>query len=162
MKSLRKAMGLFATGVGVVSTVSEEGAIAATTVNSLTSVSLEPPLVLVCLARESKTLEHLRRSGSFTISVLEEDHRELSDGLAKRGLPDPEHTDRFESWDEHSPRIQQALASVACEVKEFLDGGDHEIVIGSVKEVHQRPEGEHSPLLYFRGRYARLHDPESS
>lgn len=156
MRELRQAMAHFATGVGVVSTRTRDGEIAATTVNSLTSVSLDPPLLLVCLARESKTLDHLKTGMEFTVSLLGEDHREISDALAKRGLPEVDHLRSFESWGSHPPRIEGCLASVACGVEQLLDGGDHEIVIGSVREVSRRPAGEHAPLVYFQGNYVRI------
>lgn len=151
---LRHAIGHFATGVAIVTTLDADGAPVGTTANAVSSVSLRPPLVLVCFDRASLTLAALREHGAFVINVLGEQHREVSGEFARRG---------GSAWErvEHSraatgaPRLHDVIASLECTVEHRLPGGDHEIVVGRVVGVATGEPG-HAPLLYYRGAYASL------
>jgi flavin reductase (DIM6/NTAB) family NADH-FMN oxidoreductase RutF len=152
---MRTVMGHFATGVCVVSTRRGDGEPVATTVNAVTSVSLEPPLLLVCLAHDSETLAAVEESGRFAVNVLAESQREHSIRFAAKG----ERTKTREvDFGEHQPGIPclpGALATIACRVSAMHRGGDHMIVIGEALSSSSA-EAEDTPLLFFRGSYSRL------
>jgi flavin reductase (DIM6/NTAB) family NADH-FMN oxidoreductase RutF len=153
---LRAAMGRFATGVAVVTAADGAGRPFGSTANAVSSVSLDPPLVLVCLRRESDTLAAIRTGRRFAVNVLREEHRATADRFAARARHDT-WDDVTARWAEGLPLIDGALATVECVVHELADGGDHVIVIGRVVAVDHRHDGD--PLLFFGGRYAAL-DPE--
>jgi flavin reductase (DIM6/NTAB) family NADH-FMN oxidoreductase RutF len=153
---LRHAMGHFATGVTVVTSVNEAGEPVGTTANAVSSLSLDPPLVLVCFDRSSVTLQAVRTHGAFAVNVLAAPQRHLSSNFAKRGLA--------AVWDEvrhhrrgptGSPRIEGVLAALECTVEHYLPGGDHEIVVGRVQEV-ETSQDDQAPLVFWRGGYASL------
>jgi flavin reductase (DIM6/NTAB) family NADH-FMN oxidoreductase RutF len=152
---MRTVMGHFATGVCVVSTRRGDGEPVATTVNAVTSVSLEPPLLLVCLAHDSETLAAVEESGRFAVNVLAESQREHSIRFAAKG---ERAKTREVDFGEHQPGIPclpGALATIACRVSAMHRGGDHMIVIGEALSSSSA-EAEDTPLLFFRGSYSRL------
>jgi flavin reductase (DIM6/NTAB) family NADH-FMN oxidoreductase RutF len=147
-------MGHFATGVAVVTATDGSGRPYGTTANAISSLSLDPPLVLACLRRESETLGALSQTNRFAVNVLGADQRELSDRFARRTTP--------ESWagvahrlPDGVPVLDGAVATVECTVHEIADGGDHVIVIGHVRAVGH-PDDHVDPLLFYRGTYAAL------
>ncbi len=147
-------MGHFATGVAVVTSLDAAGEPVGTTANAITSLSLEPPLVLVCLARTSNTLRAVRAHRAFAINILAAGHGEVSNGFARPGIAPG-------AWElvgrRHaatgSPCLPGALAWLDCALERLLPGGDHEIAIGRVLELES---GEHDepPLLFYQGQYA--------
>jgi flavin reductase (DIM6/NTAB) family NADH-FMN oxidoreductase RutF len=148
---LRRVMGAFATGVAVVTTESD-GRPQGMTVNSLTSVSLDPPLLLVCLTRGARTTEALLQRGLFAVNILSARQEEVSNRFARRG------EDHFEGLptvhnERGLPIIPKALATLECAVEEVHRGGDHEIVVGRVLQCSR---DDRSPLLFFGGRYFEL------
>jgi 3-hydroxy-9,10-secoandrosta-1,3,5(10)-triene-9,17-dione monooxygenase reductase component len=145
----REVMGHFATGVTIVGARSPEGVPVGLTVNAFTSVSLNPPLVLVCIHRLAESHDPLIRSGYFAVSVLTREQ----DALAWRFSAGEAET-RFvglESWDcpMGSPRFPGALAWLECSVRDVHPAGDHSIIVG---EVLSCDDGQGEPLLFFRGR----------
>jgi flavin reductase (DIM6/NTAB) family NADH-FMN oxidoreductase RutF len=152
---MRNVMGHFATGVCVVSTRRGDGSPVGTTVNAVTSVSLEPPLLLVCLAHDSETLAAVRASSRFAVSILAEGQREHSNRFAAKGeRAQPREVD-FSEHDPGLPCLPDALATLACRVSAIHQGGDHMIVIGEALSMSSARE-EVAPLLFFRGSYSRL------
>jgi flavin reductase (DIM6/NTAB) family NADH-FMN oxidoreductase RutF len=155
--ALREAMGHFATGVTVITSIDEGGAPVGTTANAVTSLSLDPPLVLVCFDLASATLHAIRGHGAFVVNVLGHRQHHLSANFARRGLA--------AAWDgvgHHpgptgSPRLDDVLAVVECTVEQSLPGGDHEIVVGRVRHVAMNG-GQTAPLVFWRGRYASIRD----
>ena len=155
--TVRHALGHFATGVTIVTSVASDGEPVGTTASAFSSLSLEPPLLLVCLDRASETLAAVRRHRSFAINVLADGQQALSGNFARRGAAS--------SWDDvahrrsadGSPWIDGVLAVLDCTLEHCLDGGDHEIVIGRLQELELAPE-EPAPLLHYRGVYGRRHD----
>ncbi len=150
---LRDALGTFATGVTVVTSLGDNGEPVGLTANSFTSVSLDPPLLLVCPARSASTTSALEASDHFAINVLRADQRHISTLFATKG------TDRFSeiTFDtcEHGvPIIHDALANFECRKHAVHDGGDHLILIGEITRVRFTPE--HDPLLYYGGQYRSL------
>lgn len=154
----RDAMGLFATGVTVVTSVGENGEPAGTTANAVTSLSLSPPLVLVCFDLQSATLAAIRGHGAFVVNVLGARQQHLAANFARRGLASVWDGVRHRCGRTGSPRLDGVLAHVECTVEHSLPGGDHEIIIGRVRHAATNGDGE-SPLLFWRGRYASLSFP---
>jgi flavin reductase (DIM6/NTAB) family NADH-FMN oxidoreductase RutF len=151
----RQAMGEFATGVTVVTSIADDGEPVGTTASAVTSLSLDPPLVLVCLDRESVTLRAIRSRGSFVVNVLAAPQQHLSANFARRGLAAAWEGVRHRTGPTGSPRLHGVLAALECTVENRLPGGDHEIVIGRVQDVEIGDENA-APLLYFRGSYLPL------
>lgn len=153
---LRRALGQFATGVTVV-TVRDGDAVRGMTANSFTSVSLDPPLVLVSIDRRNRTHALLAAGDRFAVSVLAETHRGWSDRFAGRHGHDQQH--RFGDvphrlTDDGLPIIAGALASFICRVVAVHPAGDHSLFVGQVEEFGAEPGAE--PLLFFGGRYGRI------
>ena len=154
----RRGMGRFATGVTVVTSVDPAGQPVGTTASAVTSLSLDPPLLLVCLDCGSLTLAAVRSHGAFVVNVLTACQRHLSANFARRG--------QAAAWDEvrhrpgptGSPRLHGVLAALECTVEHYLPGGDHQIVIGRVHEVETGDEAT-APLLYWQGAYGLLTKP---
>jgi flavin reductase (DIM6/NTAB) family NADH-FMN oxidoreductase RutF len=152
---MRTVMGHFATGVCVVSTSSQGGAPVATTVNAVTSVSLDPPLLLVCLARDSDTLAAVTAQSRFAVNILAESQREHSIRFAAKGEQARAHEIKFSQHEHDLPCLEGALATIACRVSAMHPGGDHVIVIGQALSM-TRAERDIAPLLFFRGAYSQL------
>jgi 3-hydroxy-9,10-secoandrosta-1,3,5(10)-triene-9,17-dione monooxygenase reductase component len=151
----RDVMGHFATGVAVVTGRGPEGAVGMTT-NALTSLSLEPPLLLVCFDNTARTLPVVRESGRFAVNVLRSHHDELSGQFASK-LPAEQKFAAVEYEEVHGvPVLRDALAWVVCDVHELLPGGDHTIGVGGVLAA-DHSDGD--PLLFYRGRYGSLGSP---
>jgi len=148
----RQAMGHFATGVTVVTSVGDDGEPVGTTASAVTSLSLEPPLVLVCFDRASLTLQAIRTHGAFVVNVLAAPQQHLSANFARRGLAAAWDGVRHRPGPTGSPRLQGVLAVLECTVENRLPGGDHEIVVGRVQDVEISDDSA-APLLYWRGSY---------
>ena len=155
----RDAMGHFATGVTVITSIGADGTPVGTTANAVTSLSLDPPLVIVCFDLGSVTLRAIRGHGAFVVNVLAAPQQHLSRNFARRGLA--------AAWDgvEHrrgptgSPRLEDVLAVLECTIEHALPGGDHEIIVGRVRHVETSPN-PNGPLVFFRGTYASLTDQD--
>ena len=147
-KLFRKTMGAFATGVSIVTTKSD-GELYGMTVNSLTSVSLTPTLILVCLASSARTAAAVQARGWFVVNILGEHQAALSNRFAR---PNEDHYARVDfTLDEHDlPVLSGCLAYLVCRVHRTDPGGDHVIVLGEVVQAEVR---EAAPLVYFRGSY---------
>jgi 3-hydroxy-9,10-secoandrosta-1,3,5(10)-triene-9,17-dione monooxygenase reductase component len=158
---LREAMGHFATGVTVITSIDSAGAPVGTTANAVTSLSLEPPLVLVCFDLKSSTLTAIRHHGAFAVNVLGQRQHQLSANFAKRGLSAVWDGVRHQRGPTGSPRIADVIAVIECTVEHAFPGGDHEIVIGRVRHVETSGEGA-TPLLFWRGKYAAIDGPLAS
>jgi flavin reductase (DIM6/NTAB) family NADH-FMN oxidoreductase RutF len=151
----RQAMGHFATGVTVVTSVGDDGEPVGTTASAVTSLSLDPPLVLVCFDRASVTLRAIRAHGAFVVNVLAAPQRHLSANFARRGLAAAWDGVRHRPGPTGSPRLDGVLAALECTVENRLPGGDHEIVVGRVHHVEISADGA-APLVYWRGCYVSL------
>ena len=153
----REAMGHFATGVTVVTSVDADGEPVGTTANAVTSLSLDPPLVIVCFDLGSLTLRAIRGHGAFVVNVLAAPQQHLSRNFARRGLAAAWDGVRHRRGPTGSPRLEDVLAVLECTVEHALPGGDHEIIVGRVRhaETSADPNG---PLVFFRGTYASLTD----
>lgn len=146
----RDCVGEFATGVTVVIAEADEQP-AGMTLNSFTSVSLDPLLVLVSLAHGSRTLSAARRSGRFTVSVLHRGQPEVAFDFAERGAAFPA---RHASRRHHGLlAVEGAAAVLACDLRETLAAGDHDLVVGEVFDIEHRGG---DPLLFYRGRFGGM------
>ncbi len=150
-RSFRKALGCFATGVTVVTTLNPESSLpVGVTVSAFSSLSLDPPLVLFCLGNRTSTLDSYRRSSHFAVNVLSETQRDLSIRFASRaenkwaGIA-------TETWASGVPILPGCLANLECAVVSVHDGGDHTIFVGRIERLRHQEAG--SPLIYFRGSY---------
>ncbi len=151
----KHAMGMFATGVTIVSGM-EDGQPVGFTCQSFVSLSIEPPYVAVAPARTSTSWPRIARSGAFCVNVLSEDQEELCRGFAVSGGAKFDGVDWHPAPGTGSPVIEGSLAWVDCRVELVHDAGDHELILGRVLDLGV---GEGSPLLFFRSRFATVdHD----
>ncbi len=151
----RKACGFWATGVSVVTTCDMDGKPYGLTMNAVTSLSLTPPLFLVCLDNRSDTLAAVRRSGVFCINVLQEGQQELSNRFAKKGDDKYEGVD-FERGMTGAPLLAGRVMAIECRVTAVHPGGDHHIFVGEVADITLPAGDDAQPMLYYRGRYASV------
>ncbi|MEY8830062.1 flavin reductase family protein [Sedimentitalea sp. XS_ASV28] len=150
---MREALGGFATGVAVV-TCGEIGKDAcAVTVNSFTSLSLEPPLILFCLDKSAFHLGRFLTAGCFAVNVLSDAQVELSNRFAQETIDGLEGL-KTRTLTTGCPVFPEALTALDCRKERVLDMGDHHILIGRVEAI--RPLIAADPLLYFNGRYAAI------
>ncbi len=148
----RQALSQFASGVTVVTTRDAQGQPLGLTVSAFCSVSLEPPLVLVCVDKTSASYRGFWESRAFIVNILAEEQQDLSRRFATKE-PKKFEGVRYRAGIEGIPRLEGALAHIECRIVHAYEGGDHTIFVGEVEGTEVR---EARPLLYFRGRYARL------
>ena len=149
---LRRVMGCFATGVTIITTRDQGGQPYGLTANAVTSLSLEPPLLLICVDRNAETFPHFFDSKIFVLNILADDQEEVSRRFAKTG------GDKFAGIEYRlghldTPILDGTLGHVECRIIETLEGGDHVIHIGQVEHAEAR---DGRPLVFYRGRYRQL------
>lgn len=152
-RDFRSALGCFATGIAVITAQPDDGPPVGVTVNSFSSVSLDPPLVLYCLGKWSQSFDALANAPGFVVNVLAEDQKELSVRFSRStsqerfsGLP-------VTGGVTGAPILAGCLATLDCTREAVHDAGDHIVIVGRVQELAWR---EGRPLLYYRGAYAGL------
>jgi len=151
----RKAMGRFATGVTIITT-DHDGEVHGMTANAFTAVSLDPPLVLVCVDRRARTHAHLHARKRFGVNVLSSRQQAISEYYArpKETHKHPESAGaHFDRTTHGTPVLEGALAYLECRLHSAKSAGDHTIFIAEVEQVEVR-DGE--PLLYYRSRYRSI------
>jgi flavin reductase (DIM6/NTAB) family NADH-FMN oxidoreductase RutF len=151
-RDLRNVMGHFATGVTVITTKDPAGKPFGLTANALSSLSLDPPLVLICVDKKVDCYACFEDSKVFVVNFLSEGQEELSRRFATKGI------EKFEGVAYHLgahgvPLLDGALGHVECTLINGYDGGDHTIYVG---EVQNASTAEERPLLFFKGQYYRL------
>ena len=149
---LRRVMGHFATGVTVVTTHGGGGRYFGLTANALSSVSLVPPLLLVCVDKKAESYASFEQSKVFTVNILAADQEDISRRFAVSG------GDKFEGVSYRvgangAPILAGVLAYIECKTVASYEGGDHTIYLGEIKETGT-VEGK--PLLFYRGGYRSL------
>lgn len=158
MADFRQAMGRFATGITVITTLNGEN-FHAITVNAFASLSLEPPLVLICIDKKAESHDLISQNQVFSVNILSETQQEISDRYAGRY---PEKRDIFDApyriGNNGCPIFEDSLAWAECQLTNAYDGGDHTIYIGLVQDLgYQEILGENNqeigPLLYYRSKY---------
>jgi flavin reductase (DIM6/NTAB) family NADH-FMN oxidoreductase RutF len=152
--ALRDALGCFSTGVTVVTPFGEGGRKVGLTANSFTSVSLDPPLALICVDLKSSSLPWLDAAGVFAVNVLHAEHQQLARQFVKKDV------DRFagletETWRTGVPILPGCMANFECETHHVFDAGDHRVYVGRVVKLRYDPD--HEPLVYLQGRFRRVH-----
>lgn len=153
-RALRNALGRFATGIAVVTAHTDSGDDVGLTVNSFTSVSLDPPLVLFCIARTAGSFDSFGPGTVFAVNILAADQEALSNRFA---TPEDDKFDGLatERWPGGSPVLPDCLASLECATTERVEAGDHVIVVGEVKRLREG-HANRAPLLYFGGGYGQM------
>ncbi|MGO4257809.1 flavin reductase family protein [Marmoricola sp. RAF53] len=161
-RKFRDVLGLFCSGVTVVTSVSD-GQPVGMTCQSFSSVSLEPPLVMFSPAKTSRAWPLMQRAGYFCVNILSADQQDVSNGMATKGV------DKFDGVEWRTaatgaPLLDGVLGYVDCTVHQVIEAGDHYLVIGRVKELGfgdgSGREGAESvdPLLFFKGKYTQPQD----
>jgi flavin reductase (DIM6/NTAB) family NADH-FMN oxidoreductase RutF len=151
-RTFRNALGRFATGVAVVTAIADGGRPVGVTVSALSSLSLKPPLILVCLDHRTADFATFAEGACFAVNILADDQRAVSELFATR------RDDKFQdiAWESAAngcPLLAGCLVRLECRRTATHEGGDHLIIVGEVERAQVR---DGLPLLYFRGRYARL------
>jgi 3-hydroxy-9,10-secoandrosta-1,3,5(10)-triene-9,17-dione monooxygenase reductase component len=149
-RRFRDAIGSFPTGVAVVTANGPAGL----TTNAITSLSLDPVLLLVCFDNDSRTLPHVRETRRFGVNVLRADQEELARVFASKRVAEEKFAAVTHEIVEGVPVLEGVIAWFVCEVRQLVPGGDHTIGIGAVKELWHDPEGE--ALMFVRGRFTGL------
>ena len=150
----RRILSSFASGVTVVTTIDREQRPHGLTATAFTSVSLDPPLVLVCIDKQTETYPHFALAGLFAVNFLALEQRDISQRFAKHG------GDKFSDTAWHRgglgvPILGGTVGHVECRIIRAHDGGDHTIYVG---EIEAGDAGDGPPLLYFRHAYRRVED----
>ena len=156
--AFRDACSRFATGISVITSSGAEGP-SGMTANAVASLSLDPPLMIVCFAHTARTLAAVRHSSRFGVHFLSKDQEEVAARFASK-MPEARKFEGLE-WEQRDgvPTLGGCLAGLACEVRELLPGGDHLIGVGEVTSLW-RQDGE--PLVFYRGAYWSLSRPEAA
>lgn len=149
----RRVMGHFATGVTIVTSHDGAGKLGGLTANAVASVSLEPPMVLVCVDKKSDSYPLFGASQTFAVNILAQEQETLSRRFAKSG------GDKFSGIGYRigttgSPLLSDTIAFLECRIRHAFDAGDHTIYVGEAVDI--AVESESDPLLYFRGGYRNL------
>jgi len=152
-RAFRNALGTFATGVAVVTTKSSDDKPIGITVNSFSSVSLEPPLILISVAVSNFSFPEFLKCRYFAVNVLSAEQREVSRRFARSA------TDKWRDVPMHyglfgCPLLKSALSVFECEVERRYDAGDHVILLGKIVGFDYQSSGD--PLLFFRGAYGQI------
>ncbi len=156
-KAYRSALGGFGTGVALVAAHDAEGRAHGMIINSLTSVSLHPPIMLWCLANSSNAFKVFTQAPAFSLNILRSDDHEVAQRFSKRGdrIIPPEH---ICTMDTGAPVLLEALASLDCRLRLRQPMGDHEVIYGDV--ISYRAQAGADALGFFRGRFVRLSSGE--
>ncbi|MGO9450027.1 MAG: flavin reductase family protein [Candidatus Binataceae bacterium] len=151
---LRRVMGHFATGVTVITTFRKSGEIHGLTANAFTSVSLVPPLLLICVDKKAESYACFDETKVFTVNILASDQEDLSRRFAISGGQKFEGVS-YRSGANGAPILAGTVGYIECKVTAAHDGGDHTIYVGEIEQAETR---DTKPLLFFRGGYRELGD----
>lgn len=151
---LRRVMGHFATGVTIITTLNKAGQLHGLTANAFTSVSLVPPLLLICVDKKAESYPSFEESRVFTVNILKDDQEALSRRFAVSGGEKFEGV-AYRIGANGAPILEGVLGWLECKVAASYEGGDHTIYVGEIQEAETR---EGKPLLFFRGGYREMGD----
>ncbi len=152
-RSLRQTVGQFATGVSVLA-AEVDGEIHGMTANSLTSLSLNPMLMLVCVDIRARMADLMQQTRGFSINILREDQEALSSYFSGGWKQPIAPSFKFVEWT-GGPRLEGCLAAIGCRMQKLIEAGDHWIVIGEVVALRLGEE-PHSPLIFYDGMYRKI------
>lgn len=158
--NLRQLFGTFATGVTIVTCQDHEGALAAVTANSFTSVSMSPPLVLFCLSRNAGSLAVFERASAFSIHVLGVHQQKLAQKFATPGDDKLNALKAISPNTLGGPRLDGVLSRIDCKRHSLMDGGDHLVVMGEVVDGITASSAM-SPLVFHGGQFTDLRNSET-
>ncbi|MBM3597673.1 MAG: flavin reductase family protein [Alphaproteobacteria bacterium] len=150
----RQAMGRFATGVTVVTTQQDDGTITGLTANAFSALSLDPPLILVCVGYNAGSYAVLRQAERFVVHILAADQTEVARCFASSGA-DKASCGQWQVSARGNPVLEGCLAVIECRRSAEHEGGDHAILIGAV-EATSFPADDAAPLTYYRGQLNAL------
>ncbi|CAH1649615.1 Nitrilotriacetate monooxygenase component B [Hyphomicrobiales bacterium] len=156
---LREVLGLFATGVAIITATMEDGERIGATVSSFNSVSLDPPLVLFSIARAARAFSAWESAREFAVNILGEEQSVLSTRFSRSNTDKWAGIEPLPGEATAAPLLPRALAWLECASYAQYDGGDHVIFVGRVLSLRCRSEPEPRPLVFFKSRYRRL-DPD--
>ena len=149
---LRSAFSQFATGVTVITTLDDDGQPHSMTANAFSSICLDPPTVMVCVAHGTNTYGYLEKTGRFGVNILRQEQQELGAYFAKRPENRTEDLEyHYTTGEDGVPILDNSMVFFGCEVMGSHVYGDHTIYIGVVKELHQNDSG--APLMFFSSRW---------
>jgi flavin reductase (DIM6/NTAB) family NADH-FMN oxidoreductase RutF len=153
----REVIGSFATGVAIVTAHGDDGPAGLTT-NAITSLSLDPLLLLVAFDNASRTLPIVQQAGRFAVNILRAGQEEMARVFASKRVAEEKFEAVTHTVAHGVPVLDDALAWVACDLESLAPGGDHTIGIGRVTHLwaDDAPQASNDPLLFFRGGFARL------
>ncbi|HEY0427461.1 MAG TPA: flavin reductase family protein [Pyrinomonadaceae bacterium] len=150
----RAALGRFASGVTVVTTRDKSGRLHGITVSAFCSVSLEPPLVLVCIDKNTGSHHALEETNAFVVNILRDDQQHISDRFASL-LPNKFEVIEYRNGIDGLPVLEDVLANLECRLINAHDDGDHTIYIGEIQRVTVT---DGKPLVYWHGNYRQIND----
>jgi flavin reductase (DIM6/NTAB) family NADH-FMN oxidoreductase RutF len=153
-REFRNAMGCFATGVTIITTVDAKGELFGVTANSFSSLSLDPPLALFCLDLKAMSLDAFNSATHFNINILADSQQELSTHFAKSGT-DKWTGMNYELSESGCPVLPGCVSMLECRKRDMHEGGDHVIIVGEVENFSNESDGK-QPLLFYRGQYKGL------
>lgn len=148
----KEAMSRFPSGVVIVTTISANGTKHGFTASAFSSLSLDPPLILVCLANSADCYEPFITGNKFAVSVVGHDQHELAYKFANKGV-DKFDGNEFEDGDSGLPIITDSIFSLECNIKNTYPGGDHEILVGEVKHANIN---EGTPSIWYQGSFRKF------
>ena len=148
----RAALGRFASGVTIVTTRDNENRLHGITVSAFCSVSMDPPLILVCIDKQAGSHQAFEQSDAFVVNILREDQQYLSDRFASH-LPDKFEGVKYRAGLENLPVLEDVLVNLECRLVNARDNGDHTIYVGEIV-ISTVTEGK--PLIYFQGNYRKI------
>ena len=153
-EEFRHALGKFASGVTVVTTKDKTGKLFGITVSAFCSVSLEPPLILVCIEKDTGSHHAFGQSGAFVVNILHEDQEEISNRFASH--PANKFAEiSYHLGIEDLPVLDNVLVNLECRLHNSYEGGDHTIFVG---EIERATISEEKPLVYWHGDYRNLNN----
>lgn len=150
----RAALGHFASGVTVVTTKDANEHLHGLTVSAFSSLSLNPPLVLICIQKTTGSHHAFEESKAFVVNILKEDQQNISNHFATH-LSDKFNEIEFHSGIEDIPVLENCLANLECRLENSIDGGDHTIFVGKVEKINLN---EGSPLIYWHSKYRKVEE----
>ncbi len=153
-EEFKNALSKFASGVTVVTTKDADGNLHGITVSAFCSVSLEPPLILICIDKKAGSHDVFEEKGSFVVNILNEDQHSISNQFASP-IPDKFLGVEYHTNGNEIPILKNALVNLECNLKNAFDGGDHTIFIGEIEKSHI---SEGKPLVYCDGDYREIND----
>ena len=158
--TFRQTMRLWATGVTIVA-ANHDGIMRGITVSSFTSVTLDPPLVLVCIQKQTEAAQAIREGGYFAVSMLGEGQQDISNLFAGFGPELPDGANYFDDLnvilsESGSPILADAMGWLDCKIHATHDGSTHDIFVGEVLEASGKGEAFKRPLLYYDTEYRQL------